>query len=189
MYELQVTEGIVLGKRGIGEANTLVFALTQNLGVVRASARSTRLGASKLRYGIEPLTCARYSFIKGRHEWRLVQVDAPRALFAHASPAQRAAAGRVCQLLLRLIHGQESAAGLYADVRDGFALMASASAPDAIEVVLVLRILAHLGYLPHTEALAPFVGGEFSIDLSAQALQSRSLLVRTINEALQATGL
>lgn len=53
----------------------------------------------------------------------------------------------------------------------------------------MLRVLARLGYLPSTEALAPFVDGEFSVELSAKALESRALLVRTINESLRATGL
>lgn len=179
----------MLHKRGIGEANTLLFVLTQNLGLVRASARSTRVDVSKLRYGLEPLTAARYSFVKGRHEWRLVQVEEPRNAFTRALPAQRTAAGRVSQLLLRLIQGAEHSPLLYKDVTDGFALLAATPQTAEVEVVLVLRILSHLGYLPEVPALAPFVDSEFSMELSAKALESRSLLVRTINEALKVSGL
>lgn len=188
MHHIHVTNGIVLGKRGVGEANTLVFALTQDLGLVRGAARSTRLVASKLRYGLEPLTQARFSFVKGRHEWRLVQVEQAHNLFAKATPRERAAAGRVSQLLLRLVYGQEPSAALYSDVAEGFAALLTHD-PASVEVVLVLRVLHHLGYLPHSEALAPFVEADYSVELSAEALKSRSLLIRTINESLQATGL
>jgi len=188
MHHVHITDGIVLAKRPVGEADTLQFVLTRELGLVRASARSTRVLRSKLRYGLEPLTAARYSFVRGRREWRLVQVAEPTNLFSAAAPEARAAAGRVSQLLLRLVHGQEPHERLYQDVADGFAALLTHDA-SATEVVLVLRVVAHLGYLPHTEALAPFVDGQFSVELSAQALQQRGLLVRAINKSLQATGL
>lgn len=188
MHHIHVTDGVVLQKRGVGEANTLVSVLTQDLGVVRGSARSTRLGVSKLRYGLEPLTSARFSFVKGRNEWRLVSVERAEHMFNTATPAQRAAAGRVSQLLLRLIHGQEPSAALYTDVTAGFAALLKHDVAS-VETVLVLRVLYHLGYLPHTDALAPFVEADYSLELSAEALKSKSLLIRTINESLQATGL
>lgn len=188
MHHIHVTDGVVLSKRGVGEANTLVSVFTQDLGVVRGSARSTRLNVSKLRYGLEPLTRARFSFVKGRHEWRLVSVERAENLFAAATPAERAAAGRVSQLLVRLIQGQEPSTALYADVVAGFAALRKHDIVS-VETVLVLRVLHHLGYLPHTEALAPFVEADYSLELSAEALKSKSLLIRTINESLQATGL
>jgi DNA repair protein RecO len=184
MYHVHVTEGIVLKKRGVGEANTLVYVLTHELGLVRGVARSTRVSQSKLRYGLEPLTKARYSFVKGKHEWRLVQVEKIERLVP--TPA----VGRVTNLLLRLIHGQEPMRELYADVCEGFtALLAASPVSESVEAVLVLRMLSHLGYLPRVEALAPFVEQEFSIELAAKAMESRSLLIKTINASLQASGL
>ena len=70
--------------------------------------------------------------------------------------------------------------------------MAQAPAQEAagIECILVLRILSHLGYLPHTAALAPFVEGDFaSAELAMQAQASRAFLIRTINESLMQSGL
>ena len=190
MHKIHITEGIVLDKRSTGEANSRVSLLTKELGLVRASARSTRVEASKLRYGLEPMTMARFCLVRGKHEWRLTGVESPeRVLSEHAGA--RATTGRIAQLLLRLVTGEEPLPGLYADVAEGLVLLASpeAGALESIEVVLVLRILSHLGYLPATAALAPFVESEFSLDLSAKALESKALLVRTINESLRATGL
>ena len=89
------------------------------------------------------------------------------------------------------MHGEEKNTQLFNAVAGGLDLLADAEGEgaDAVETVLVLRILSHLGYLPQTPALAPFVEGGFSIELSARALESRALLVRAINESLQATGL
>ena len=72
MAKLIVTEGIVLGKRGAGEANTVVIILTETLGLLRAAARSARRERSKLRYGLEPFTIARFSFVRGKNEWKLI---------------------------------------------------------------------------------------------------------------------
>lgn len=193
MHKLFVSEGTVLGKRGVGEANTLLAILTRDMGLVKAMARSARKEQSKLRYGIEPLTAATYSFIRGKHEWKLVGAErASRRLHgAGYPPAVRQAAGRCARLLLRLIHGEEPNEALYMTVAEGFeALTRAPEQTPQIESVLVLRILSHLGYLPQTPELRPFIEKDFfAIELAAEAAASRALLTRAINESLNATGL
>jgi len=109
--------------------------------------------------------------------------------FAVTKPASRAAMARICTLLLRLIPGREPAPQLFTTVMEGFDALAHSDDPTSGEVVLVLRALSQLGYLPRTEALAPYIDEEFSVELSARALGQRALLVRAINESLKATGL
>ncbi len=188
MYEVAVFDGVVLGKRNYREADSLVWLFTSQ-GLLRAKATGVRKEESKLRYGIEPLTRARYSVVRGKHEWRLVGVEAVSRSYVSAPFAGRQAIARVARLLGRLIHGQEPSAELHATVLSSFDALAAAESPEAVEVVAVLRILSHLGYLPQTDALAPFIDSEFSVELSAKALEAKALLVRTINESLQATGL
>ncbi|MBX4192307.1 recombination protein O N-terminal domain-containing protein [Candidatus Parcubacteria bacterium] len=183
MHKIHITEGLVLRKRAVGEANTLVWVLTP-LGLIRASARSTRVPQSKLRYGLEPLTIGRYAFVRGKHEWRLTSALAEERLLPST------ALGRVSQLVLRLVQGEEANEELFTTVIGGLrALAQSKEDVEAVEIVLVLRILSHLGYLPHSEALAQFVESDFSLELSAKALQSRSLLIKAINTSLESTGL
>jgi DNA repair protein RecO len=192
MHKIFVTEGVVLGKRGVGEANTLVSILTYELGLVRAKATSVRVEASKLRYGLETLTSGRYSMVRGKAEWKLTGVENISHELTAGAHERRTRSGKIAKLLLRLIHGEERVPALYTTVVEGLGAIArSATTTDAeaIETVLVLRVLAHLGYLPHTQALSQFIEGEYSLELSAEALKSRSLLVRAINESLIATGL
>lgn len=213
MHQVVAYDGIVLGKRPVREADLLVFVFTPQ-GLLRAKATSARAEKSKLRYGLEPLTRGRYSFVQGKREWKLTGVEALSRSYLAAGLEQRQAIARVGRLLLRLIHGQEPSAELYKTVTEGFDALArphharenslveaegrpedfftgygAAERINSIEVVLVLRILSNLGYLPHTDALTPFVDGGFTVELSAKALAARALLVRTINESLQATGL
>lgn len=201
MHEKHITEGIVLGKRTVGEANTVAFILTEALGLVRAKAVSARREVSKLRYGLETLSRGRYTFVRGKQEWRLTGVDEVSREFSATTPAQRRRLGQVSGLLMRLVLGAQHSPELYRLVRAGFESLArtgtnadlsrqSEATADAVECVLVLRILAQLGYLPELPSLAPFVQSDaFTPELAAQALASRKLLIKLINDSLQATGL
>ncbi len=192
MHTVQITGGLVLGKRGFGEGSARVAVLTRDLGLVYARAQSSRLDKSKLRYGLESLSFGRFSFVKGKNEWRLTGVEEVSRLFPRLTAA-RTAMGRVSALLLRLLVGQEHTPDLFETVSEGLSTLARATVQeevDAIETVLVLRILSHLGYLPNTTELAPFIQTDFaSLELSQAATRSKKLLIRAINESLQATGL
>ncbi len=195
-HTILTTPGIVLGKRGVGEANTLAVLFTRDRGLLYAKAQSSRLSRSKLRYFLEPLSIARFSLVRGKHEWKIVnghQHEKDRAQFAESSRDARHAVGKILQLLTRLIHGEEASPALYDQVVEGIGLLLTARSReevDGIESVLVLRTLHHLGYLPKTPELAPFIGDSaLSMELAASAAVSRSALIRSINESLMATGL
>ncbi len=191
MHEKHITEGLVLAKRGVGEANTVAMIFTHELGLLRARAQSARRESSKLRYGLEPLSVGRYTFVRGKAEWRLTGVDEVTREFINTTLAQRKRLGQVSRLLLRLVLGAEHTPELYKTVKQGFETLAHTEQDaDAVECVLVLRILAHLGYLPELPALSPFVETDaYSPELAQQALASRKLLIKLINDSLQATGL
>lgn len=192
MHKIFATEGLVLQKRGVGEAHTLVSILTHELGLVRARATSARVEHSKLRYGLETLSRARYALVRGKHDWKLTGVEQVSHELSRAPLDRRQREAKIAKLLMRLIHGEERVPALYKTVVEGLSAIAKAPTQDdaeATETVLVLRVLAHLGYLPRTQALEPFIEGAYSIELSAEALKSRALLVRAINESLTATGL
>jgi hypothetical protein len=99
--------------------------------------------------------------------------------------------GRSVRLLLRLIHGEEHNEALYISVVEGFSALAKTPAQTAqIETVLVLRILSHLGYLPQTPELRPFIERDFfAIELAEEVAASKALLLKAINDSLSVTGL
>jgi hypothetical protein len=81
---------------------------------------------------------------------------------------------------------------LYLTLKNGFASLAAVPAEHvpSVECMLVLRTLSHLGYVPHTPELSPFVEGDFfDHELSLAVARQRGQLIRTINEALRASGL
>jgi DNA repair protein RecO len=193
MHRVFVTEAVVLGKRGVGEANTLLALLTEELGLIKASAKSTRVEHSKLRYGLETLSVARYSLVRGKHEWKLIGSERVSRELVSKSLKPRRASGRIAKLLLRLIHGEEVMPGMYEVVTEGLSSIAGAHTDEEseyIECIVVLRILSKLGYLPELPELAAFTENtSISPQLTEQAREMKPFLIRTINESLGATGL
>jgi DNA repair protein RecO len=193
MHPVVVTEGIVLLKRNVGEANTVISVLTETHGLIRAKAASTRAEKSKLRFGLEPLTLATFSFVEGRHEWKLVGVEGVAKVGGNKAPKSRASLGRVIKLISRLVQGEERVPKLFEDTKIGLHSLAEASSEaelQSIECVLVLRILSDLGYLPQEEKLQPFLASvEYPQELTHKAHASRSYLIRMINDSLSHTGL
>lgn len=192
MHSIISTDGIVLAKRTLGEANTRIILFTRDAGVVRVSARSARLERSKLRYGLEVLTCGNFALVRGKYEWKLTGVQRVSRTLLGADAANRRASGRVVRLLLRLIQGEGTVHELYDTVALGLVVLASAAPLDipSIECVLVLRILSELGYVEEVARVQPFVSSDdFSPALLSEVRRVRPLLIRTINESLSATGL
>lgn len=192
MHSIISTEGIVLTKRSVGEANTRIVVLTQNVGVVRVTARSARLERSKLRYSLEVCTRGRFALVRGKHEWKLTGAhDISRALLPSSLVARRVS-GRIIRLLLRLVQGEEPVPTLFEVVDEGLLRIAQAtdSELEQIEWILVLRILAELGYVEQGGHVHEFVNGtEYTPTLLERAREMRPKLIRTINESLGATGL
>lgn len=191
MHSIIATEGLVLQKRLVGEASSSVSLFTRELGLVRATARSARAGKSKLRYGLEPLAHTHFSLVRGLRQWRVVGVERPSFALRALSIASRKVQGRVSALLLRLCD-EEPQSELFETVKEGFLWLVRAESYthlQSIECVLVLRILAHLGYLPRTPELLPFIEADFSLPLAAAAARARARLIRAINDSLSVSGL
>ena len=182
----------MLGKRGVGEAHSSVALLTREAGLLWARATSARMGRSKLRYGIEPFTQARYALVRGRQEWKVVGVERISRELMVAPVAARAAAGRAGKLLQRLVAGEEACPELFATAAEGFALLARAelrSDIENLECMLVLRILWHLGYVANVSPVEQFLAGQLTAGMAQDVAPMRPMLIRTINESLAATGL
>ncbi len=190
MYNIITSKGVVLKKYHVGESHVVVNILTENHGVLRAHVRSARCEQSKLRYGIESLTVARFSFVRGKQQWRLIGTEDihPFSACAYA----RTAAGRIALLLLRLIDGEVAVQMVYATVTEGLQSLeyAELATIPPIEWVLVLRILAHLGYVSAPgEVSTLLIDNLFSEQTLRTAKESRRMLIRMINTSLKASDL
>jgi recombinational DNA repair protein (RecF pathway) len=186
MYQKYSTEALVLSSREIGE-NDRAFALfTKDFGLVWARASSVRTERSKMRYALQNCAHVQVSLVRGRRGWRLAGAHSLRQAGENARGAS--AFARVSELLLRLVHGEEYHAYLFAALAEAHAaLMDAREAGERgiIEIVCVARVLHALGYLS-SEALgtALFTHTAYAGEHLSEAELLREPLISSINRAI-----
>ena len=151
-HHIYHTRGLILGSIPIGESNRFYKILTEELGLVWASAQAVRMEKSKLRYSLQDFSWVTLDLVKGREVWRITS-----ALEEVSRPALKANAGRfkifirLCALISRMIHGERQEKELFADIFNLADFLESTNLPDelafSIETLATARILMRLGYL------------------------------------------
>ncbi len=198
MYVIHRTQGFVLASFVSGEADRRYVILTEAFGRIEARARSVRLERSKLRYGLSPYTLGIYALVRGRSGWHIVGSHDEENFFSHTkqSRQKRKTIEHVAALLARLVVGEGKHEGLFASVLSGLRALVSCDTQqvEAVELVMVLRILYILGYISTEQqkgaALLPFVmNADFDEALLHAAQKDRQVIIRAINDALAASHL
>lgn len=192
------TDGIVLSSRPVGESNRYLTILTRDLGLVRATARSSREGRSKLRYALQNYARVTVSLVHGQESWRVVGAVSEGSALPRTvrSASARETIARVARLVERLIPGEGGDPTLFETV-DRLARVLSSDEPHvtgevlaSMECIAVLRILRSLGYLGDDAALDPFnTEAPLSLDVAHEFGALRARAIARINAALRATHL
>lgn len=186
------TRGVVVGRRAAGEGSVRVTLYTEELGLVTAVATSGREERSKLRAHLVVGTRGTYSLVKGKADWRVTGVVGARSTyFECTSDEQRQSAERVRVLLKQFVHGEGADAELFAALWEFLSALPTLSTDDVrvAEYVVVLRMLAALGYVAKGGTADEFLGAEYTAALLVSAKEKRSDLVRLINDGIGASGL
>ena len=193
------TDSIILSSRPVGESNRYLSLLTRDLGLVRAVARASREGRSKLRYALQTYARATVSLVRGRETWRVVGAVSegsalPRTL-THSAEVREIIA-RVARLVERLIPGEGGDPALFETVDHLASTVCienervTREVLASMECIAVLRILRSLGYLGDDAALDPFNGEvPLSLDAAHEFGTLRPRAIARINAALRATHL
>ncbi len=163
-YHIYTTKGIVLSERPIREADRIYTILTEDLGLIRATAIGVRKEVSKLRGNLEPFSLTSVSIVRGREYWRLTSAEYIQKISSSLSVA------RPLDLLGRLIQGEAPHPELFKAIEE--TILASNHQDKMFEVGLVSKILFHLGYLKESD-----------MDLNSESL------IKAINNGIQASHL
>lgn len=187
-HALYHSEGLVLGSRHYGEADIVYQLLSPQLGLITALATGARYSKSKLRPHLRELDWARVTLVRGRDIWRLTAAEKGGRLDALlADPTKRAAWARMAALVRRLVRGEEPQPELYNDLLAGLERFGhdTQTPAEIYEQVMVLRLLAHLGYIALPAQLSPWLRAELwqegSLDL---APGTSAEFLRLINHGL-----
>lgn len=185
------TRGVVVAWRAAGEGSARVLLYTEELGLVRAVAKSAREERSKLRPHLVVGTRGTYSLVKGKVDWRVTGALGCRNTYYETSErAAQESAARVLSCVRQFVHGEEKDEDLFVPLYEFLTSLPTLSLDDIqiAEYVTVLRILAALGYVARTDA-EEFMSPEYSAALLARAKLRRKNLVTLINHGLSASGL
>src|SRR5580698_3696899 len=112
MYQKYHTDALIVGSREHGEADKVFALFTKDFGLVRARASAVRNERSKMRYALQKYARANTSLIKGKRGWRVAGATAIKSASGDVRGVSTFA--RISELVLRLVHGEETNAYLFA---------------------------------------------------------------------------
>jgi DNA repair protein RecO len=156
MYTIHTTAGFVIGSRPYGEAGKLLLVCTKELGLIRARAQGVRVEKSKLRSFIQDYAVGLFSFVRGKEYWQLTNAQELPSIQIHETDQARGLLARIASLLMRLLQGEEANRDLFLVLEHLFSYLSSPAISiengiveeDALESLVVIRILHRLGYAP-----------------------------------------
>jgi len=188
MRHKYATEAIVLGRTQLGEASSLIFLLTNELGLIRARAQGVRKPGAKLSAALTTLAESDVMLVKGKEGWRLSGAILAHDYYADLTMASRERAGRIAHLMLRILTegGDE---GAYPSFKAYLEVLGTLSEDeqDAAETLAALYLLRRAG-LDAGEAV-PQGDGPYGSEALEYALVARKELITRINRGIEASGL
>jgi DNA repair protein RecO len=192
-YHIYTTDGIILKRAPYGEANLMLYILTEDLGLIVASAQAVRKLSSKLRGAIQEYTLALVSCVKGKNGWRITNASAKEDLFPQVSSSGRKVVAQIVSVLLKMIPGEAPHPEIFRTVKTGFEHLKEIPEKNIpnFECLIVLRILYHLGYVVSDSDTEKFLynTNEWNENLFNQISAQKREVVGLINKALEASQL
>jgi len=187
-YHIYQTEGIILGKKNIGEADRIFSVLTWEFGRIDAIAQGIRRVESKLRYSMGTFSYARLGLVASRTSWRIVDAEELNNWKnIRETPEKLAAVFQIAELINRMVKGQEHDTSLWKEVKSAFLFLEqykNAQGEGDLQIfglLAQLKILSHLGYVAEHEKW---------FNLSLEEVQKmKPLIIFAINKALQESQL
>ncbi len=195
MYHVHTTDAYILERNPHGEANALITLFTREFGRIQAVAQGVRKGVSKLNPSLQEYSRVRVSLVRGREWWRVVSVGGCTSLFACTKNDEERLRVVVnsSKLLGRLVQGEEGNEALFDAFTEVMHLLADRSNTreviSALEIILVLRVLYHLGYVSKTDDIVSIIEEGVSDAIISKVLTVRSQLISSINTSLKVTQL
>ncbi|MCX6752855.1 MAG: DNA repair protein RecO [Candidatus Nomurabacteria bacterium] len=196
MHHIYHTEGIILGSNDFGETGKFYSIFTRELGMINASAQGIRKMSSKLRYVLQDFSYVKVDLVRGKEFWRITSAQKTGELdklIKKEIGLQTVA--NISKLLKRLLQGEEQNEALFKDILDGFYILENKinnqeiqkEEIQNIEMILVLRILYHLGYLGNHEKVDELVSSPFVEGLLPYVTLNKKEILIEINKALHET--
>lgn len=196
-HHIYHTDGIVVTKTSAGEWDARVGVFTREFGLIFVHVKAYRRPESKLRPHLALFSYVRLSVVRGREVWRLVGVEnyGLTTAFVRHRPA-RLVVGQIINVVRRLVKGEDSHPALFDDILNSFKQISLVVKKERvlelenIELITLLRVLHHLGYIPDIPELRIFIDQFSWAEMTDTKLANiRRPMIKTINDSLKATHL
>jgi len=193
VYSIHQTKALILDVMDVGESNKFYWLLTREYGLVNASAQGVRLVKSKLNPYLQQYGFVIIEFVKGKEIWRITNA-APETSFYFSQLTKKSeeVVAKISLLLKRLYVGEESNEVLFDDLLDGFQKLSKAfdsKTVDALEIVIIIKILYHLGYWEDHKGHYQLHLSSYSQEVLEKALQKKKDLRERITQSLRESHL
>ncbi len=195
-YHIYTTDGIVLKRTNFGEANALLFILTEDLGLIIASAQAARLNVSKLNSALQEYSLISVSCVKGKNGWKVTNAIAKENFFFDQPIFVQKMVSQICAVLMRMMPGEQKHREVFSVVLGGLTELKNVPEKNIgnFEILMMLRILYHLGYIDKNLQTENFLQSDNeTTNWRAEILQKiagvRPELIRLINKGLEESQL
>lgn len=192
MYAIHQTKVLIVDSVDVGESNRLFWLLSSELGLIVATASGVRSIKSKLNPRLQNHNLVTVELVRGKEMWRITNVLSDELSFFSFSKNAQMVVARVSALLKRLYVGEEGNQTLFRDIEEGFQKLQRVfdkPSIDAIETLLVLKILYHLGYWEEHQKHYPLHFSPFSSDVLDKTYQKKHDLQERIKQSLSESHL
>jgi len=190
---IYTTPAFLLRSRPSREDSRVLTLYTRELGLVEAYAQGVRKLKSKLRPHLSELSLARVSLVRGREFWRLTSAE-NLTNFGDCKPGKVLLVSRIFSLILKLVNGELAHPELFDELEKALVFLTESNLdPRSLhhfEIVMVLKVLYHLGYLGQASNLEQFF---LSPDWTLEFLESvgplRRQALASINQSFEQSQL
>ena len=191
MAEHYRTQGIILRKQDIGEADRIFTVFTQDFGKLRLRAVSERKITSKLRGGLELFYLSEIEFIQGKAYKTITDVAAiQRYAVLRADVERLRVAQRFAEIADELLHGQEQDEEIWNLLQETFSILDRPALKGhdlrILAYYFLWKLLASAGYSPSLDQIVvqdPSIAEFIRLLLRSDSATLQHIDLRGINEA------
>lgn len=192
-YHVYNTKGIVIKRKVSGESDTVLYILTEDFGLIIASARATRNSGSKLKGSLQEYSLCEVSLVKGKNGWKITNAILINNFYFDLNKESKKILAKICLLLTKIIVGEIPHREVFDIVRSGFLSLSQSNEEDYrfIESLVVLRVLRELGYVVFNEESSIYLSdnNDWSSALLMHVKENSFEVVKLINKALKESQL
>lgn len=183
MYTIYSTPALVLNVRPHGDNDMILTLLTKEFGLLRAVANGLRKEKSKLRFSLQLLSVVDVSLVKGKSIWRITNAKHSESLI---SDKRLNLLEKIRLTINRLVQGEE-VGDLYNIVTKG--VLSPSEDFEAIETIIVLRILNNLGYIEGVGIEEFFKTLDITEELIEKSIEKRKEIIKVINKGFRSADM